>query len=320
MEENGAVWADKTAELLSVISSAEGCTLPLVVRPSGFGKTTFLNTLTDYYDAAIPGFADVAFEATQCGFPGRKPGNRSWYLVMHLDLARTDSSSREKFRESLVRLLHSETECFIHKYIELLEWPADRVARILEYPETAFDVCLNAMRYSQRSIFLAIDNFTTPYKNAPDAETRDAIDDELYLYLGAVAEEFLGCGVIGNGIVVGEGVGCGSRGAFDGMTTDCTQAYAVRHAFGFTRTEVKQLGMIFSQDDSFVDDVQKLVPSYVYGREFESLHPKYAYTRDGRKMRPPEPVFAMDAVWKILEGRWEPLDVFDRKCLLDLDD
>ncbi|KIY53678.1 hypothetical protein FISHEDRAFT_68663 [Fistulina hepatica ATCC 64428] len=312
MEENGAVWADKTAELLSVISSVKGCTLPLIVRPSGFGRTTFLHTLMDYYDAAIPGFADVAFEAMQCGFPGRDPGNRSWYLVMHLDLARTDSSSREKFRESLVRFLHWETDRFIHKYIELLEWPADRVARILGHPETAFDVCLNAMRYSGCLMFLAIDNFTTPYKNAPDAKTRNGIDDELYFNLGAVAKEFLRRGVIGNGIVVGEGVEGGSRGAFDGMTTDCTQAYAVRHAFGFTRTEVKQLGMIFSQDDSFVDDVKRLGPSYLYGREFESLHPKYAYTRDGRKMRPPEPVFAMDAVRKILEGRWEPLDVFGK--------
>ncbi|KIY53675.1 hypothetical protein FISHEDRAFT_68660 [Fistulina hepatica ATCC 64428] len=313
MEENGAVWADKTAELISVASSVKGCTLPLIVRPSGFGRTTFMHTLMDYYDAGNPRFADVAFEAMQCGFPGRNRGYRSQYLVMHLDLARTDSSSCEKFHESLVRLLHWETQSFIHKYIELLEWPSDRVARILEYPKSSFDVCLNAMMYSGCSMFLAIDNFTTPYKNAPDAETRDGINDHLYFYLGAVAEEFLGRGVIGDGIVVGEGVGCGSRGAFDGMTTDCTEAYAVGHAFGFTKTEVKQLGMIFSQGDSFVDDVERLVPSYLYGREFESLHPKYAYTRDGRKMRPPEPVFAMDAVWKLLEGRWEPIDVFDRK-------
>ncbi|KIY52370.1 hypothetical protein FISHEDRAFT_55889 [Fistulina hepatica ATCC 64428] len=264
MSTNGTVWADKTAVLRSVDLMARVNTLPLILRPPGFGKTAFIHMLMAYHDVGEPDLTEAAFAATQSALLDTEQRHRNRHLVFYLDLAQTDASSAEKFRDSLVSALHSYTEYFVYKYMGLAGWSLDVVAFLLDSPAISFELVM------------------------------------------VIVGEYMKRNVITAGVVMGSTTGgAWSTSSFGGVTTDCTQVYALRHTFGFTQAEIQQLCTIFSPPDTLADDVMKLVPSFSYGKEpgwgdmrDENGRPTYDWA-----LKAAEPVFPMEAVLKILRER-----------------
>jgi Predicted AAA-ATPase len=91
----------------------------MFLRPRRFGKTTFLNTLCEYYDIAGASSFDDVFGGL---YIGKHPtGSRNKHLVLKLDLSEIEvGNGIEIMRTSFNEGINFTLTCFLEKYREWL--------------------------------------------------------------------------------------------------------------------------------------------------------------------------------------------------------
>ncbi|PBK98223.1 hypothetical protein ARMGADRAFT_1075084 [Armillaria gallica] len=243
----GVIWADKTACILdlSVESQLLGYKLPLVRRPEGFGKTSFLAMLEFFYDCkhftAPISDAVLKFMRVSDVDP-----NAPFMVESHSDLVLTfDLSvpSVKDFRQSLAFYINSVFRKFLWKYRqELMIHPEDipiflsedgtlsfgsvliRYISVLVLHSSNSSLSLQELTDKQWGrIFIFIDNYNAPSiasDNSPEVSSclNRMIISPLSKSMSSV-----------RGVIVGT------------VAIDMTDEDVVDATFGFTPEEVHEL-------------------------------------------------------------------------------
>ncbi|KAI0714512.1 hypothetical protein C8Q76DRAFT_726896 [Earliella scabrosa] len=177
------VFIDK-ASSLDYVHIPQAANVEVILRPRGFGKSTFLSTLADIKDirpASLPGVPPVMDGVFRS--PTQWHLRRAWSMVLFLDFASLDIASVDELETSLNALLRAALIAFMEKYAPELGLDA---ALVLENgPTSALRTITAAVRRtpSQYEMFLCIDNYTAPYDHLSEEVWGDAtavLDRVLY--------------------------------------------------------------------------------------------------------------------------------------------
>ncbi|EJD51450.1 hypothetical protein AURDEDRAFT_159182 [Auricularia subglabra TFB-10046 SS5] len=244
--------------------------IPIIRRPPGFGKSTFLSAYASYCELAI--HEDL--------FPG--PRAETWIiprplLVFFLDLSQlqlTDTMSDEEMHAECLRVMYAAAEAFHAQYAPLLGDDAPPFDR--ENTPTG-NVKVLARKLG-RQVFLAIDNYTTPFLHLEP--TYERVADTPFFRIELAMRKFIvgyllvaaGSGLIVRGLITGNSLPDEDNGAllpfedgggmFSEYTQDLTHELEAAHVIGFTRADVQELlrWYLCVPDERVVEVAARIVP------------------------------------------------------------
>ena len=114
--EPGAIVADKT-HFIPVLE--ENTFEYMFLRPRGWGKSTFLNMLTAYYDVKTKDSFEDIFGGLYIGRAPTK--SRNSHLILHFDFSTiTTLGSLKDIRRSVVSNISHSLHCFLYEYRDIL--------------------------------------------------------------------------------------------------------------------------------------------------------------------------------------------------------
>ncbi|KAF9046017.1 hypothetical protein BDZ89DRAFT_1127524 [Hymenopellis radicata] len=256
---DGALWVDKTQYIIAMYKRPcpyHQRTIPLLNRPSGFGKHAFVDMLSMYVDVnhwhfeggrGYDGFfRPTAIRADDGGFDNEVHN----CLLLGFDLdAVVASSGPAIFKSSLADYIDRILLAFITKYcIELGIDMANGIPETLyETGKLDFLSVANLIGARGWSIYLCICNYDAPAKHSGcDPEVLEALDFMLVSRL---------LGRISDGLILGTGMAdeCQSvrldrephyrqaQGIWEHLAIDMTYHPSMAATFGFTKDEIKHL-------------------------------------------------------------------------------
>ncbi|KAK0214532.1 hypothetical protein IW262DRAFT_1406693 [Armillaria fumosa] len=243
----GVIWADKTSCIIDLsVKSRLLRKLPLVRRPEGFGKTSFLAMLEFFYDCkhfATP-ISDAVLESTHVS---DVDPNAPLMVLPHNDLVLTfDLSvpSTKDFPQSLGFYINSVFRKFLWKYQqELVINPEDIPVFISEDGMYSFGSVLRLARQSRR-ISILIDNYNAPSiasGNSPEVNSclNKMIISPLTKSLSYIQGLIMGIGDAPDPLINAYlRDGCD---IWTAVAVDMTDEDVVDATFGFTPEEVHEL-------------------------------------------------------------------------------
>ncbi|KIY52385.1 hypothetical protein FISHEDRAFT_69807 [Fistulina hepatica ATCC 64428] len=259
---SGTVYVDKTAiiDFLSGPGRYRKDKLPLVRRPAGFGKTTFLSTLIKYHDCIEPALTDYIFSPTICWTPNAPEPNQ--HLVLYFDFSRVPVGPN--FKNDFESYLRQVALKFLDKYDDLLHIPQSTKSSLGNFGILHRIFVLVVHRHY--TVYLTVDNFNAMHLKAQSIDDADELDGEFVEMVNecidrAFCQPIEGAthSVVKDGLIVGTS-DCGYAdpiGVFDGISYDMTYKSPLRGIFGFTDKEVEQLGKLFCWPNDFLEEVRR---------------------------------------------------------------
>jgi hypothetical protein len=116
----GTLFADKTL-YIERLESIQTDFKVMFLRPRRFGKSTFVTTLSAYYDIHTANEFDQLFGAL---YIGKNPtSSRNKHLVLNFDLSTIDVDTAEKAETSFNSSINEALSMFVEKYEEELGFP-----------------------------------------------------------------------------------------------------------------------------------------------------------------------------------------------------
>ncbi|KIY52392.1 hypothetical protein FISHEDRAFT_55907 [Fistulina hepatica ATCC 64428] len=178
----GTIWADKThaIDFLSGPGRYYSNRLPLIRRPSGFGKTTFVFMLMYYHDCLRACVAERLFPPTACWDPNAPEPNR--HLVLYFDLSKVPLGP--DFREQLIAYIREVIITFVDAYRDVLGLSESTEECVSELSSVGdFDI-LASLFYMiashEETIYLVVDNYNAPRlateRLDPDGDSIETVD------------------------------------------------------------------------------------------------------------------------------------------------
>ncbi|EJD51500.1 hypothetical protein AURDEDRAFT_149721 [Auricularia subglabra TFB-10046 SS5] len=227
--------------------------IPVIRRPAGFGKTTFLSAFSSRFDLAFDRVLLASF---------RNGDNRPHptMLVFWIDLAElrmTEDMTDEELNAECERVMWDAAAKFYAKYVPLLN-EDDLLFSRRRVDGSPYGVVRKLARDHGHKIFLAIDNYTAPFMAlAPALRKRLAQDSflarvDLAIVRLILAHIFVdvGTGAVARGLITGTvlpnersriTLPLSTSYPFEVYTRDLTESAACAHAIGFTRADVEAL-------------------------------------------------------------------------------
>ncbi|KAK0452924.1 uncharacterized protein EV420DRAFT_631237 [Desarmillaria tabescens] len=245
----GLIWADKTSCIIDLsVESQLFRKLPLVRRPEGFGKTSFLSMLEFFYDCKH--FAKpISNVVLKCTRVSDVDTNAPLMVVAHRDLVLTfDLSvpSVEDFHHSLGFYINSVLRKFLWKYQqELMIKPEDIPIFLSEDWSLSFGGVLDLARQQSWRISILIDNY-----NAPSIASGNSSEVNLCLNQIIISPLSKSLPYV-QGLIVGTGDAPdplinpyyrnGRCDVWTAVAVDMTDEDMVEATFGFTLEEIHEL-------------------------------------------------------------------------------
>ncbi|EJD51440.1 hypothetical protein AURDEDRAFT_120797 [Auricularia subglabra TFB-10046 SS5] len=263
--------------------------IPIIRRPPGFGKSTFLSAYASYCDGVLdlrlfPGLRDAEYRIIP-----------RTLLVFHLDFSQlqlVETMSDEEMHAECLRFMYAAAETFYAKYAPLLgqdappfdvdNTPTGNVKASIssaskELLSNSSDrpVCQVLARKLDRQIFLSIDNYTAPFLHLEPTYEREP--DTPFFRIELAMRKFViaylllaaGSGLIARGLITGTSLpGAGAvlpfqdSGLFSTYTQDLTHKPTAAHVIGFTRADVEELvrSYLGVTDDRVLEIAARVVP------------------------------------------------------------
>ncbi|KAK0440518.1 hypothetical protein EV421DRAFT_1961234 [Armillaria borealis] len=243
----GVIWADKTSCIIDLsVESRLLRKLPLVRRPEGFGKTSFLAMLEFFYDCKhfTTPISDAVLKSTRVSDvdPNAPP-----MVLPHCDLVLTfDLSvpSVKDFPQSLGFYINSVFRKFLLKYQqELVIKPEDIPVFLSEDGMLSFGSVLRLARRSRR-ISILIDNYNAPSIASDNSPEVNSCLNEMIISPLTESLSYVQGLITGIGDVPDPLINPYLRGDCDiwtAVAVDMTDEDVVDATFGFTPEEVHEL-------------------------------------------------------------------------------
>lgn len=239
----GIVLVDKSRYVSAMLSQFSKSCVNIIRAPQGFGRTTFLSTLSAYFDPLSP---HSTFAPDIDCDKGCVSEARGRLLVFNLDLNRidwrTDPDTHVRDEECCRAL--DEAACdFYARYRTLLEAPNSKYAT--SGFEPTFANVLWRARARRWEVFFAVDNYNAVIRNDPYGVFQDAISRAIFDLLASMVVH----GSLSYGLIVGETIVDAPRWRrVPSFFVDITDSGEFDEAFGFTMDEVCALGATLALD------------------------------------------------------------------------
>ncbi|KAF9025130.1 hypothetical protein BDZ89DRAFT_1068508 [Hymenopellis radicata] len=248
-------WTDKSRGIVELSSlQSLGCTssFPIICRPSGFGKTSFLTMLQSFHnirdDKAAP--ARRVFNHLPLDDLFGRDYHFQDHLILSFNLANLDIASPQRFQEDLLDEIDCALSGFIWRYGYLLDIdgskrvdPAifDSVGRL-----DLFRALLEWLMDAQLPVFLIVDNYDSAQRASNgERQITDILYDHFVVPLSHICDQFIRCGIIlGQANPAQLRQHCG-RDIWTVLGDDRSRDYRLATAFGLTRSEIRHLCITF---------------------------------------------------------------------------
>ncbi|KAK0447078.1 hypothetical protein EV421DRAFT_180586 [Armillaria borealis] len=256
----GVLYVDKTHSLPFLAWGHSHQRIPIVRRPRGFGKTTFLSMFAYFHDCHSAHEFEDLFGPLSAGrrvlssdYVGLVRANLD--LVLTLDLGLLPVLTIDNMETELTRFLHTTLVSFTDKYRAELNGRTHKCMPFFDPGYCLQDVVHFAYRAGQ-TVCLCIDNYTAPLLALPETqrtEIAEALELSLFHTIGPCVIK----GYIRKGFIVGEwDVPCEpdewaaseSRGPYMDtdhglfhVCVDLTHFPLMQEAFGFVDSEVRKM-------------------------------------------------------------------------------
>ncbi|KZV93130.1 hypothetical protein EXIGLDRAFT_717545 [Exidia glandulosa HHB12029] len=244
----GLVMVDKTRFVLPQFSQPTHNRLAVFRRPAGFGKTTLLSIMTTYFDVLCP---PAFYSFMECD---RVPAHLNYLdaaagmMILHMDftdLHFNNSMSLEAMYDVCDEFLAAVGAKFVGRYSNHL---GDAVRAT---PGRDYYAAIALAHNAGYEVFLAIDNYTAPFKHSCTRWEGVARVHIIRLILEDFAQ-----GRIHRGFITGTDHGYSPFATWDRfaeLTIDLTHGSELATACGLTCDEVEVLGVAAGIDDLLGD-------------------------------------------------------------------
>ncbi|EJD47929.1 hypothetical protein AURDEDRAFT_162903 [Auricularia subglabra TFB-10046 SS5] len=229
--------------------------LPLLRRPRGLGKTTFLSLLEAYVDVMRAPLDILHPEAADYDLPPdlSQLVGKSQLLVLHLDLAELEISSNApeaELRATCSTFLDAAAAASTRKY----EWLLRELGRV-DVPNHSFKGLLRMSGSLQTPVFVGVDNYTAPVSlTGHCAVTESIVAEEVF---APILRAFDG-GWILRGLAVGDSDlpgplfwPYGDNDTFSDMTMDLTPDLAALDIVGMTEEDIVALETVLFEETTY---------------------------------------------------------------------
>ncbi|KAI8345922.1 hypothetical protein B0O80DRAFT_471260 [Mortierella sp. GBAus27b] len=250
----GTIFADKTPFIEALEEESPNYRF-LFLRPRRFGKSAFLDMLTEYYDIHS---ADIFEDLFGPLYIGSKPTpSKNQLLVLKFDLSSVDiSHSKANLEASFNVVINDVLREFLRKYWMELDSPQEE--EIIDASASAsLSRVMSIVGKQGQSLFVGVDEYDAPANNTAGSvveSTADATDNVRHIESFFNSNFFSilkqGCGMKsngGSGVVIDKYFLTGVIPAFRGGISPLTATTIVSHhaklhgICGFTDEEVKAL-------------------------------------------------------------------------------
>ncbi|KAK0234458.1 hypothetical protein EDD85DRAFT_955275 [Armillaria nabsnona] len=263
---SGVIWADKTSLISSLAERSEwSYSLPLIRRPAGFGKTSFLAMLEFFHDVkhSDSSISDAVLKSTRisqyCTTTERVTDPHQ-DLVLTFDLSVPTVGD---FSTSFPQYINSVLRKFLWKYQEELQLKPEKFPEYLAESAVSSLPNVSDLVYSRFwRLFIRIDNYNAPYlASGNSTEVNQWVERLLLLSLSRMLYD------IRSGLIMGtadtpdphlDPYNHNPLNMWADVATDLTNADITETAFGFTLDEIHQLEREFKVH--FID--AELTPYY----------------------------------------------------------
>ncbi|KZV93120.1 hypothetical protein EXIGLDRAFT_835927 [Exidia glandulosa HHB12029] len=244
----GLVIVDKTRFVLPQFNQPTHKRLAVLRRPAGFGKTTLLSILTTYFDVLCPPAFYSFMECDRVPAHLNYPNAAAGMMIIHMDFAdlHFNSTSLDDMYDECDRFMAAVGAEFFSRYTNFLGGDVPDVSHRRGY----FAAIARAYNAGYE-VFLAIDNYTAPFKHCFTPWESIARARIISLILQDLAR-----GRIHRGIMIGTDFGYSPFAAWDHfaeLTIDLTHGSELATACGLTGDEVLALGVAAGIDDLLGD-------------------------------------------------------------------
>ncbi|KIY52403.1 hypothetical protein FISHEDRAFT_69827 [Fistulina hepatica ATCC 64428] len=254
----GSVWADKTSAIKRLVYLYCPTMLPRILRPPGFGRTTFTTTALYYHDILSAHIADAAFGPANCA-PPSEPAH-SQYLVLDLDFTLVSVKGAREFKQCFETYLRWETCQFLDTYKNLLRLPftGSQMKYVMEDAPLPLGYLFDVVKKTGYRIYLIVDNYNSPLIKAYTTECcRVGVIECLIRSLFA---SFIGAalrtGLIAGGFFLGTSDNDATPNPLSDISFDATYDPGLHDALGFTESEIAELGDLFCRPKGFIERVK----------------------------------------------------------------
>ncbi|KZV95460.1 hypothetical protein EXIGLDRAFT_834285 [Exidia glandulosa HHB12029] len=241
---------------------------PVIRRPAGYGKTTFLSAFATFFDSTTD---QRLFPDIRVRYQGLPPRMLVYWLDLK-DLNLAPDMSDGDIRGECLRVMMQATQGFLARYAHKLQLPLPDMDGERE-KMIPYGVARTWAMKNGYNIFIAIDNYTAPFMQFPrfhrDHLPFRRIERAIYAYMLAHILLDIKIGVITRGCIIGElfrldrsldVIPFFDYPPFAERMQDLTYSPECAHIVGFTRGDVEVLAKEFLPSD---EDAQAAVLSVI---------------------------------------------------------
>ncbi|KAF8918526.1 hypothetical protein CPB85DRAFT_1280186 [Mucidula mucida] len=270
-------WANKAQSIVELCGLQRSLYLriPIICRPSGFGKTSFLTMLQSFHNIRDdkPAPARRVFSQLSLDYVfGHEANLRKYHFQDHLiltfDLRNLDVSSPQVFKQDLLDEIDNVLSDFIWRYGYLLDQDGSKRVDPTIFDSVGrfdlFGALLEWLLDAGLPVFLVVDNYDSAQRASNgDSQITHILSEHFVSPLRHFSGKF-----IHRGIVVGEATPTElrQRCGYDIWTSlgeDRSGDYRLATAFGFTRSEIRHLCITFG-----IPGVEKEIFASLAGHRF----------------------------------------------------